>query len=132
MAKHGPAHIYFTGGNQQSADIVAKECKDQAPSVGITFIECDQTSLYSVDHTTKVFLPGSQRLDVLICNAGVMAPPAGMTKDSYEIQFGINHLAPTLIIKALLPVLQRTAAEKGEARIVIVSPQGFKYLPPGG
>lgn len=42
------------------------------------------------------------RLDVLVCNAGVMALPAQTGKDGYEIQFATNHLAHALLIKLLL------------------------------
>jgi NAD(P)-dependent dehydrogenase (short-subunit alcohol dehydrogenase family) len=131
LAKHGPAHIYFTGRNQAAADLILKEIKSLSP-VEVTFIECDHASLSSVESATKTFLTKSQRLDVLICNAGVMAIPAGLTKDGYENQFGINHVAHAVVIKALLPLLQRTGAETGDARIVVLSSVGFRYSVPGG
>lgn len=61
-----------------------------------------------------------------------MAIEAGTTQDGYEIQFGINHLAHALFIKAFLPILQDTVKETGDARIVILSSIAYKGAPSGG
>jgi len=93
----------------------------------------DQASLSSVSADAKSFLQKSgNELDVLICNAGVMAVPPGLSKDGYEIQFAINHLAHALLIKLCLPALQKTASEKGDARVVSLTSMGFKSAPTGG
>lgn len=131
LAKHNPKHIYFTGRNTQAADYVIASCK--SASSNITFISCDQTSLSSVSQAAKTFLEKSgNELDILACNAGVMAIPTGVSKDGYEIQFAVNHLAHALLIKLCLPVLLRAADEKGDARIVSVTSLGFKAAPKEG
>lgn len=132
MSKHGPKHIYFTGRNAKNAAQVAEEVKAIAPSAEVTFIYCDQTSLASVDAAAKEFLSKSDRLDVLLCNAGVMAIAAGTTQDGYENQFGTNHVAHALLVKKLLPSLQHTAKESGDARIVFLTSLGFAITPSGG
>lgn len=109
-----------------------KEVAAVTPSAKLSYIECNQTSLRSVDEAAKAFLSRSDTLDVLICNAGVMAIDAGTTQDGYENQFGINQLAHSLFVKQLLPCLQRATRTKGEARIIFVSSNGFRYPPPGG
>lgn len=62
-----------------------------------------------------------------------MAQPPGTSRDGYEIQFAVNHLAHALIIKKLLPVLIRTA-DKGhpDVRIVSLTSVGWKGHPRGG
>lgn len=57
------------------------------------------------------------RLDLLINNAGIMAPPYGKTKDGFELQFGTNHLGPFLLTNLLLDLLKKTEG----SRIVNVS-----------
>jgi NAD(P)-dependent dehydrogenase (short-subunit alcohol dehydrogenase family) len=58
-------------------------------------------------------------LDLLINNAGVMAPPKlATTADGFELQFGTNHLGHFVLTGLLLPAL--IAAEPG-GRVVTVS-----------
>ena len=132
LAKHNPAAIYFTGRSETNASTVIEETKSIDSKVAVSFISCDQTSLASIDAAADKFLAASDRLDVLICNAGIMGVEAGLTKDGYEIQFGVNHVAHSLFIRKFLPLLQSTQSKEGEARIVILSSLGFKLTPSGG
>lgn len=45
-------------------------------------------------------------LDVLINNAGIMAPPKTLSKQGFEIQFAVNHLAHMFLTLELLPMLE--------------------------
>jgi NAD(P)-dependent dehydrogenase (short-subunit alcohol dehydrogenase family) len=62
---------------------------------------------------------GSERdpVDLLINNAGVMAPPRRLTKDGFESQFGTNHLGHFALTGLLLQKLLAVPA----ARVVTVS-----------
>lgn len=132
LARHCPKHIYFRGRNAKGAEELANTVKDVAPSTQLTFIECDQLSLSSVQAAAKTFLSKTSKLDVLICNAGVMATNAALSKDGYENQFGVNHVAHALLIKLLLPTIQKTAETSGDARILSLTSLGFHYPFPGG
>jgi NAD(P)-dependent dehydrogenase (short-subunit alcohol dehydrogenase family) len=78
-------------------------------------------------------LAEEDRLDVLICNAGLAMSPPALTKDGYELLFGTNHIGHALLIKKLLPTLQRTAAApNSDVRIVVVSSQIIGFTPAGG
>jgi NAD(P)-dependent dehydrogenase (short-subunit alcohol dehydrogenase family) len=58
-------------------------------------------------------------LDLLVNNAGVMAPPRrARTRDGFELQFGTNHLGHFVLTGLLLPAL--LAAEE-PSRVVTVS-----------
>ena len=134
LARHQPSRIFFTGRNSTAAVDVIQEAKKAAdnPSLNVTYLECDHASFSSVENAMKRFLAESQRLDVLLCNAGVMGLDPSLTKDGYEYQFGINQMAHALIIKMLLPVLQSTAQLTGDVRVVFESSIGFRWTPAGG
>ncbi|GAM37421.1 short-chain dehydrogenase [Talaromyces pinophilus] len=114
LAKHNPAHIYFTGRNNKAAQKLIDEVQTEKPLVKLTFVKMDMTSLVSVKEACKEFV--NDRLDVLMCNAGVMFIPAGVSKDGFELHFAINHLAHAMIIQELMPVLKKTAAWMGHSK----------------
>lgn len=57
-------------------------------------------------------------LDVLINNAGIMAPPKGQTKDGFETQIGTNHLGHFALTGLLLP---KMPVDSDASRVVTVS-----------
>jgi NAD(P)-dependent dehydrogenase (short-subunit alcohol dehydrogenase family) len=56
-------------------------------------------------------------LDLLVNNAGVMAPPFRLTSDGFELQLGTNHLGHFALTGLLLPLF----ADREGARVVTVS-----------
>jgi NAD(P)-dependent dehydrogenase (short-subunit alcohol dehydrogenase family) len=86
----------------------------------------------SIRNAASQFTSASKRLDILICNAGVMAIPTGLTEDGYEVQFGINYLSHALLTELLLPTLKRTAKEQGDARVISIASLGASHTPSGG
>lgn len=67
-------------------------------------------------------------LDMLICNAGIMAPPRLLLVRGLEKQFLVNHLGHFLLLNRLLPAVQAAPA----GRVVMLSSSAHKWAPPGG
>ena len=133
LAKHSPEHIYFSGRDSAKAAAVIDEVRATTPNAKLTFIECDLASLPSIEKAAQKFLGESQRLDILMCNAGVMALPPGLTHDEYEVQFGINHMGHAFLVALFLPTLLRTAEELGsDVRVVFLTSLGYGLHPKGG
>ena len=61
-------------------------------------------------------------LDLLMCNAGVMAPPRSETADGFELQLGTNHLGHFALTGLLLERLKAADA----ARVVTISSNGHR------
>lgn len=86
----------------------------------------DQNSLESVRHAAGEFIAKNKQLNVLVCNAGVMAVPAPgtKTKDGFETQFGVNHLSHFLLFNLLKPLLLSSSTPDFNSRVVMVSSSG--------
>ncbi|EPQ56306.1 oxidoreductase [Gloeophyllum trabeum ATCC 11539] len=131
LAKHGPDHIYFTGRNARSAEEVVNEVATASPRVKTTFVQCDLSSLASVNEAAKQLR--LQRLDVLIANAGIKAETPALSKNGYEVHFATHHLGHALFIKHLLPIMLQTAQQPGaDVRIVLVTSLGYRLHPNEG
>lgn len=99
----------------------AKKAMDQilreTPTADLTTMSLDLSSLDSVREFSSAVADQFDHIDVLVNNAGVMAPPYSKTKDGFESQFGTNHLGHFALTARLLPLLEK--AEAG--RVVVVS-----------
>lgn len=89
----------------------------------IDCLDLDLASLASVAAAADWMASHYRRLDLLINNAGVMAPPRMLTRDGFELQFGINHLGHHLLTTRLLPLMQ----SQQDPRIVMVT-SGAQYF----
>lgn len=133
VAAKNPAHVFFSGRNVSRANELISKVKAASPNVKLSFIECDLSSFASVKRAANQFLSESDRLDVLMNNAGVMALDEGLSKDGYEIQFATNHLGHAMLMKLLLPRMLKTAEQPGsDVRIVNLSSIAYKSIPSAG
>ena len=89
----------------------------------IELVELDLSDLLKVKSCAELIKKKFNCLDVLINNAGIMAPPRTLSKQGFEIQFAVNHLAHMLLTLELLPLLK----EKNNSRVVTVT-SGVQYF----
>lgn len=132
FVEHEPAHIFFTGRSQGSAGKVISDAENIAPKIPVTFIPCDLALLSTVQKAAKEILAKTNRLDIVMANAGIMAVPHALTPDGYEIQFGTNHMGHALLLKLLTPLLESTAQGSKDVRIIWNTSQGYGLHPAGG
>jgi len=133
LLRHSPAQVWLAARNLDKAKAAADEIKQHVPDAAIKLLELDLTSFESVQKAAKTFSSESDRLDILMLNAGIMAAPPGLTKDGYEIQLGTNHMGHALLTKLLLPVLDKTAKSSANADVRIVSLSSYLHVyPPKG
>lgn len=103
-----------TRGNEAVQKLI-REC--QVDTSLVQFVTCDLASLKSVRACAEKVVSEHPRLDVLVCNAAVIASTYQQTEDGFELQYQTNHLSHVLLTHLLLPALHKSQA----ARVVIVS-----------
>eukprot|EP00435_Cladocopium_sp_Y103_P003565 s4509_g1.t1 len=86
-------------------------------------VPCDLMDFNSVRQAAAKVqsVVGSQGLDVLALNAGVMALNDIRTSEGFEIQMHTNQLSHVLLLSKLMPQLEACANKKGDARVVFHS-----------
>jgi NAD(P)-dependent dehydrogenase (short-subunit alcohol dehydrogenase family) len=76
------------------------------PNAQLEVRRVDLADLASVRAFADAMIADGRPIDVLINNAGVMAPPTRFTTaDGFELQFGSNFLGPYALTMRLLPLL---------------------------
>ena len=86
-------------------------------------LQLDLADLASVAAAAEQVSARWNQLDLLINNAGVMAPPRQLSRQGYELQFAVNHLGHFSLTQRLLPLLNQSP----DARVVHVS-SGAAYF----
>lgn len=130
LAKHNPKEIYLAARTPSKAEAAIEDIKKVVPNGNISYLKMDLTSFSSIKEAAEEFNRKSDRLDILINNAGIMAVPYSKTKEGYEIQFGTNHMGHALLTKLLLPKLLKTAEQPdSDVRVIDVSSEGHMMAP---
>ena len=116
LARAG-ARVLMGCRDQQRADRAFDDIKSEVPEAQIEIVSLDLASLDSVRAAASDVANRTDRLDVLVNNAGVMAIPRHETADGFEMQFGTNHLGHFALTGLLLDRILRAPS----SRIVTVS-----------
>ncbi|MDT7711745.1 MAG: hypothetical protein QOG46_434 [Pseudonocardiales bacterium] len=97
-----------TKGEQARAEILA-----QYPHAQLEVRRIDLADLASVKEFVDGLLADGAPLDLLVNNAGVMAPPTRMTTaEGFELQMGSNFLGPFALTVRLLPLMLAVEAPR--------------------
>ncbi|KAH7166459.1 hypothetical protein EDB81DRAFT_866228 [Dactylonectria macrodidyma] len=85
-------------------------------------VEMDQDSLESVRAAASQILSKTDKINILVNNAGIMAVQTlEFTKDGHELQFGTNHLSHFLFFELLKPALLAAVTPEFHSRVVVLS-----------
>ena len=94
---------------------------------------CALDSLASVKEAADKIVQQTDRVDIVIANAGIMAVPPALSKDGYEIQFATNHIGNAALTLQVLPLMLKTAKMPGaDVRFVALTSSGYRGHPKQG
>ncbi len=111
------ARVLACGRNRQKLDAAVAEIRQATGNPAVEPLVADLASMQQVIGLADAIAAATDRLDVLINNAGVFLDRRVETADGYDLTFAVNHLAPFALTTRLLPLLKASAP----ARIVTVS-----------
>lgn len=123
LAERG-GRVHLACRSRQKGAAAAAQIASATGSDQVGVLQLDLADLASVRACAQAFLALGEPLHVLINNAGVGGTP-GLTRDGFELVFGVNHLGHFALTMALLDQLTES-----KARIVNVASDAH-YQAPG-
>jgi NAD(P)-dependent dehydrogenase (short-subunit alcohol dehydrogenase family) len=102
LARAG-ARVVLAGRSPDKVAEAEKAVLEEVPAAELERLVVDLASLESVRDATSSY---TEPLDLLVNNAGIMAPPYATSVDGFESQLATNHLGPFLLTGLLLTRLR--------------------------
>jgi NAD(P)-dependent dehydrogenase (short-subunit alcohol dehydrogenase family) len=119
LARKG-AHVMLACRDRQRGEAALALLQGESPGTHAELVILDLASLTSVQDFAAKELSQRRPLDILINNAGVMAPPKRLeTAEGFELQFGTNVLGHFALTALLMPALEQAAVESPDRPRVV-------------
>jgi dehydrogenase/reductase SDR family protein 13 len=115
LARRG-AQVIVACRSKDKTDPVIEEIRRDTGNASVEYVHLDLADLGSVRACAEALAARGTPIHGLINNAG-MAGAKGLTKDGFELTWGVNHLGPYLFTRLLLDRVKQA----GRARIVNVA-----------
>ncbi|MEU8759929.1 oxidoreductase [Streptomyces sp. NPDC048659] len=116
LAAHG-GHVVLAVRDEDRGRAAADGIRRAHPGALLAVRRLDLADLGSVREFADGLRAAHPRLDLLVNNAGVMAPPYRVSAQGHELQFAVNHLGHFALTGLLLDLL----AAGRDPRVVTVS-----------
>jgi NAD(P)-dependent dehydrogenase (short-subunit alcohol dehydrogenase family) len=121
LARHG-ASVVLACRNTTKGEQAVAAISALVPGAQLELAELDLGDLESVRTFAEGLRSAHEGIDLLINNAGVMAPPRAETKDGFELQLGTNVLGHFALTGRLIGAMEGRAG----ARVVTLSSNAHK------
>lgn len=121
------AQVFFTSRDAERGAEALAEIKQRSGSTQVELLSLDLASLASIRSFAATLASTTDRIDVLLNNAGLLQTQRSLTVDGFETTFGVNHLGHFLLTDLLGGLLSKTAKEFGGSRVVVVASDAHKF-----
>lgn len=131
IASQSPNLLILASRTQQKLEGVAKSIENAYAGVKIHVVLLDLMSQASIKEVASKVSELTDRLDLIINNAGLMTQQRQTTKEGIEGQFGANHIGHFLLTNLLTPQLLTAAKSNtpGATRVVNLTSLGHRLSP---
>jgi NAD(P)-dependent dehydrogenase (short-subunit alcohol dehydrogenase family) len=121
LARMG-ANVLMASRSRERGEAAVRVIAEEVSGARLHLLLADLSTLEGVHALADQTLAASDRLDVLVNNAGLYTRQRECSTDGFEMQFAVNHLAPYLLTALLRERLEASAP----ARIVTVSSEAHR------
>ena len=111
------ARVLITSRDEARGARAVEEIRRRSDSSSVDVMTLDLASFASIRSFAAELLDRTDKIDVLVNNAGLILRRRTLTTDGFETTFGVNHLGHFLLTDLLLERLRASAP----ARIVVVA-----------
>ncbi len=127
LVSRGAKRIYIAARSKERCEAAIEALNT---TVDVRWLPLDLSSINGAQKSARELLQVTkeERLDGLVCNAGMAMAPFSLSADGIEIQFAVNCVGHFAFTMELLPLLEQTASQHGEARIVVVGSESYKAV----
>ncbi len=117
-------HVFAAARSPERGQAAVSQIQKDSGSIAVELLEMDLTSFASVRRAAGELLERTERLDVLVNNAGLTLNSRQLTGDGHETMMQTNHFSHVLLTSLLLPKL----LESEDARVVNVSSRVYERV----
>jgi len=112
--------VIGVGRNPQRSEAALAEIRSAVPSAQVDMVVADLAELAQAKNAAREIRELTDRIDVLVNNAGGIGKEVVVTSEGNEAVFAGNHLGPFVLTQELLPLLRAAAkdAPAGSVRVI--------------
>jgi NAD(P)-dependent dehydrogenase (short-subunit alcohol dehydrogenase family) len=131
IASQSPALLLLASRTTSKLEEVLKNVRNAYPDVHIGLVSLDLMSQDSIKAAAAEVVSLTNRLDLIINNAGIMTQERTTTAEGIEGQFGACHIGHFLFTNLLMPQLLTAAKSNppGATRVINLTSLGHRISP---
>lgn len=124
-------HVIGQGRDAERSARAEAEIRDAAAPEGkVDFLRANLSLMAETRQLADQIKALTGRVDILINNAGGVRDQRYVTSEGTEETFAANHLAPFLLTRELLPLLEAAAAQGAPGTVRVLAVSSLAYLRP--
>jgi Short-chain dehydrogenases of various substrate specificities len=110
LARRG-ANVTITSRSVDKATAAANAI-NESTGASVTGLGLDLSELEKIDSFLERYRQITDRVDVLINNAGTISAKRQVTRDGFELTLASNYIGPFYLTNQLIPLLSQTPASR--------------------
>lgn len=126
-------HVIGQGRDPQRSARAEAEIREAcAEGAKLDFLRANLSLMSETRQLAEQIKALTGRVDILLNNAGGVRDQRYVTSEGTEETFSANHLAPFLLTRELMPLLEAAAADSAPGAVRILAVSSLAYLRPQG